>query len=145
MDKRTESRRRRAGEFPPAPEPLAVAVLDSHTHLDITMSEGGGDFFGADPVAGAVAAATAAGVDRLVQVGVDVGSSRWSAELAARTPAVLATVALHPNEAPRLGAGLDEALRDIEALAGEPRVRGIGETGLVKVRTGVVVRAAKDE
>ncbi|HEY9484391.1 MAG TPA: hypothetical protein VIR00_15660, partial [Micromonosporaceae bacterium] len=30
---------RREGEFPPAPEPLAVAVMDSHTHLDIV----GGD------------------------------------------------------------------------------------------------------
>jgi TatD DNase family protein len=48
---------------------------------------------------------------------------------------VLATVALHPNEAPRL-ADLDEALRGIEALAARPRVRGIGETGLDTFRTG---------
>jgi TatD DNase family protein len=144
MDKRTEPRRRRAGDFPPAPDPLAVPVLDSHTHLDITIAEGGGDFFGADPVAGAVAAASASGVDRLVQVGVDVGSSRWSAELAARTPEVLATVALHPNEAPRLGAGLDEALRDIESLAGGPRVGGVGETGLDTFRTGQDGRAAQE-
>ena len=80
-------------------------------------------------------AAAKVGVDRLVQVGVDVASSRWGAELAARHPAVLATVALHPNEAPRL-ADLDEALREIEALAAQPRVRGIGETGLDTFRTG---------
>src|SRR6266511_2102431 len=28
--------------FPPAPQPLRVPVPDSHTHLDITLSEGGG-------------------------------------------------------------------------------------------------------
>ncbi|MBQ1009493.1 AraC family transcriptional regulator, partial [Micromonospora sp. M51] len=43
MSEPRESRRdraaRRAGEFPPAPESLPRAVLDSHTHLDITVSE----------------------------------------------------------------------------------------------------------
>jgi TatD DNase family protein len=87
-------------------------------------------------------------VDRLVQVGVDVESSRWGAALAARHPAVLATVALHPNEAPRLAARsadtLDEALRAVEALAAHPRVRGVGETGLDTFRTGEDGRAAQE-
>jgi TatD DNase family protein len=129
---------RRAGEFPPAPEPLAVPVFDSHTHLDITIEETGGQ-----TVDSLIDAAAKAGVDRLVQVGVDVESSRWGAELAARHEAVLATVALHPNEAPRL-ADLDEALRTIEALAAQPRVRGIGETGLDTFRTGDEGRAAQE-
>ena len=60
-----------------------------------------------------------------------------------RQPAVVATVALHPNEAPRL-ADLDEALREIEALAAEERVRGIGETGLDSFRTGPEGRAAQE-
>ncbi|WP_412737548.1 TatD family hydrolase [Krasilnikovia sp. MM14-A1259] len=143
--------RRRAGEFPPAPEPLAVPVFDSHTHLDITVHEAGvpGGSAGdpaeaADQVEALIDAAAKAGVDRLVQVGVDVASSRWGAQLAARHPAVLATVALHPNEAPVL-ADLDEALRAIEALAAEPRVRGIGETGLDTFRTGADGRAAQEE
>jgi TatD DNase family protein len=135
----TPSRRRaahgREGEPPPPPEALPVPVLDSHTHLDLV---------GTDP-AGQVSAAAAAGVDRLVQVGVDVESSRWSAALAETFPGVLATVALHPNEAPRLGGGLDEALRQIEALATQPRVRAIGETGLDHFRTGDEGRAAQEE
>jgi TatD DNase family protein len=178
----TESRReraaRRAGEFPPAPECLAVPVFDSHTHLDITVHEAGvpggsggervghvaelgpeqngsGELSGAgnggdpgdgrpgDPVEALIAAAAKVGVDRLVQVGVDVGSSRWGAALAARHESVLATVALHPNEAPR-SANLDEALRTIESLAAEPRVRGIGETGLDTFRTGEEGRAAQE-
>jgi TatD DNase family protein len=126
---------RRAGKFPPAPEPLAVPVFDSHTHLDITIEEAGVPGPpGADPVEALIGAAAKVGVDRLVQVGVDVASSQWSADRAARHDAVLATVAVHPNEAPRL-ADLDEALRAIEALAAQPRVRGVGETGLDEYRT----------
>jgi TatD DNase family protein len=113
---------------------LHVPVLDSHTHLDII----GGD------AAESIAAATTVGVDRLVQVGVDVTSSRWGSELADAHDAVLATVALHPNEAPRLGTDLDEALRVIEELAARPRVRGIGETGLDTFRTGEDGRAAQE-
>jgi len=108
-------------------------VLDSHTHLDIV---------GGDP-AEQIAAATAVGVTRLVQVGVDVASSRWSADLAEAHDAVVATVAIHPNDAPRL-ADLDGALREIESLAGRPRVRGIGETGLDRFRTGEEGRAAQE-
>ncbi|TDC35401.1 TatD family hydrolase [Micromonospora sp. KC213] len=160
MSERTESRKqraaRRAGEFPPVPEPLPRPVLDSHTHLDITVSEAGapprppaaeqpGSAGSADdPVAAAIEVAAGVGVDRLVQVGVDVGSSRWSADAADRYPAVLATVALHPNEAPRL-ADLDEALRQIETLAARDRVRGIGETGMDFFRTGDEGRAAQEE
>ncbi|MEW2426415.1 TatD family hydrolase [Micromonospora sp. NPDC047644] len=149
MSEPTESRReraaRRAGEFPPAPEPLPRAVLDSHTHLDITVSEAGvpGGGPADDPVAVAIALATTVGVDRLVQVGVDVASSRWGADTADEYPAVLATVALHPNEAPRLG-DLDEALREIESLAARDRVRGIGETGMDFFRTGDEGRAAQE-
>jgi TatD DNase family protein len=124
---------RRREEPPPAPEPLPVPVPDSHTHLDLV---------GGDPAEG-IAAARAVGVDRLVQVGVDLTSSRWGVELARAEPAVLATVALHPNEAPRL-ADLDEALRSIEELAGRPEVRAVGETGLDHFRTGVDGRAAQE-
>ncbi|SCE72029.1 TatD family hydrolase [Micromonospora chokoriensis] len=150
MSEPTESRReraaRRAGEFPPAPEPLPRAVLDSHTHLDITVSEAGvpGGGPADDPVAVAIELATEVGVDRLVQVGVDVASSQWGADTAERYPAVLATVALHPNEAPRL-TDLDEALRQIESLAARERVRGIGETGMDFFRTGDEGRAAQEE
>ncbi|ROT32047.1 TatD family hydrolase [Micromonospora sp. HM5-17] len=150
MTEQTESRRqraaRRAGEFPPIPEPVPQPVIDSHTHLDLTLAEDGAPPWAdrpGDPVAAAVAVAAEVGVDRLVQVGVDVASSRWGADLARRQPAVVATVALHPNEAPRV-ADLDEALREIEALAAEDRVRGIGETGLDTFRTGEEGRAAQE-
>lgn len=109
-------------------------MLDAHTHLD---------FVGSDPD-GQIVAAAAVGVDRVVQVGVDVDSSRWSVALAERHPSVVAAVALHPNDAPRQ-ADLDEALRQIEALAAHPRVRAVGETGLDYFRTGEEGRGRQEE
>ena len=114
----------RQGEPPPAPEPLRIPVLDSHAHLDL---------MGVD-VDEALAAARSVGIDVVVQVGVDVPSSRWSADVAARYDDVHAAVALHPNEAGR-GAATDEALREIEQLASLPQVKAVGETGLDFFRT----------
>lgn len=115
-----------AKSAPPPPEPLGHPAADSHTHLD--MQDG--------TVADAVAAAARVGVTTLIQVGCDLERSRWSAETAAAHDAVWATVALHPNEAPRLGAGLAAALDEIDALAALPQVVGVGETGLDYYRTG---------
>ena len=114
----------RVGEPPPLPEPLAVPVLDSHAHLDLMDVD----------VDEALAAARSVGIDVVVQVGVDLPSSRWSAEVASRYDDVHAAVALHPNEAGR-GAATDEALREVEQLAALPQVKAVGETGLDFFRT----------
>ncbi|MBY8887689.1 TatD family hydrolase [Streptomyces sp. PTM05] len=129
---------------PPLPEPLAVPVADSHTHLDMQ----------AGTVDEALAKAASVGVTAVVQVGCDLGGSRWAAETAERYENVHAAVALHPNEAPRIVHGdpdgwsrqgarqaggmaaLDAALEQIAALAALPQVRGVGETGLDYFRTG---------
>ncbi|GGK30662.1 AraC family transcriptional regulator [Pilimelia terevasa] len=143
---RRERAARRAGEFPPPPPPLPLPVPDSHTHLDITCAEHAAAPLpgrAADPVRALVDAAAAVGVDRLVQVGVDVASSAWGVRLAETHPEVVATVAVHPNDAPLLP-DLDGALREIEALAAHPRVRGVGETGLDHFRTGGEGRAAQE-
>jgi TatD DNase family protein len=79
----------------------------------------------------------------LVQVGFDVASSRWSADLAARHPSVLAAVAIHPNEAGE-GRATDDALAEIDRLAALPRVRAVGETGLDRFRTGPEGWAAQE-
>ncbi len=118
---------------PDAPDPLPIAVVDNHTHLDIAR-----DGEGAPDVAAAIAAAKAVGVDRLVQIGCDLPGARFTVDMVDRHPAMLGGVALHPNEAPRLAeAGtLDAAYAEIEELAAHPRVRVIGETGLDYYRTG---------
>ncbi|RFU22781.1 TatD family hydrolase [Geodermatophilus marinus] len=143
---RSAARADRRGGPPPSPEPLPAPAVDSHTHLDIVLTgfrpEDGQPPAEAD-VDAEIAAAVAVGVPRLVQVGVDVASSRWSAELAARHPDVLAAVAVHPNAA---GAGEadDAALAEIDRLAALPRVRAVGETGLDRYRTGPEGWAAQE-
>ncbi|WP_138758615.1 TatD family hydrolase [Modestobacter altitudinis] len=134
MSRSASSRANKRGEPPPSPEPLPSPAVDSHTHFDIAV--GGEDRRPTEAeVDEAIAAAVAVNVPRLVQVGVDVASSRWSAELAARHPDVLAAVALHPNEA-GAGAATEGALGEIDRLAVQPRVRAVGETGLDRYRTG---------
>jgi TatD DNase family protein len=144
MSRSTGARANRRGEPPPSPEPLPA--LDSHTHLDIVLGERPagdehGEWASDDDVDAEIAAAVAVNVPRLVQVGVDVPSSRWSAALAARHPNVLAAVAIHPNEA---GAADDDALAEIDRLAAGPRVRAVGETGLDRYRTGPEGWAAQE-
>ncbi|MFE0173713.1 TatD family hydrolase [Streptomyces sp. NPDC059002] len=137
---------------PPLPEPLRVAVADSHTHLDMQ----------AGTVAEGLARAAAVGVTTVVQVGCDVRGSQWAADTAAEHDSVHAAVALHPNEAPRIVHGdpdgwsrqgaraaggdgaLDEALTEIDRLAALPHVRGVGETGLDHFRTGPEGMAAQE-
>nr|WP_211661236.1 TatD family hydrolase [Modestobacter muralis] len=122
---------------------MPAPAVDSHTHFDIAV---GGEDREPTPaeVDEAVEAAVAVGVTRLVQVGVDAASSRWSAELASRRPEVLAAVALHPNEA-GAGAATPEALAEVDRLAALPRVRAVGETGLDRYRTGEDGWAAQEE
>jgi TatD DNase family protein len=147
MSRSASARANRRGEPPPSPEPLPAPALDSHTHLDIVLGErpadGHGNWPSDDEVDAEIAAAVAVNVPRLVQVGVDVASSQWSAALAARHPNVLAAVAVHPNEA-GAGAATDDALAEIDRLAALPRVRAVGETGLDRYRTGEEGWAAQE-
>jgi TatD DNase family protein len=97
------------------------------------------------PVAEALARAAAVGVPRIVQIGCDLPGARWAVATAREHDAIVAGVALHPNEAPRLEAEgrLDDALAEIAELARDPHVRAVGETGLDAFRTGPEGRAAQ--
>jgi len=135
---------RRDGQYPPPPPPLRTPVLDSHCHLDIATTDA---HLSVDQ---ALAASTAAGVPRLVQVGCDLTSARWSVQVAEQHAAIVAAVALHPNEAPRIAqqegmAALEAAYLEIEQLAGHPRVRAVGETGLDFFRTEADGRSVQEE
>ena len=98
-------------DLPAPPDPLPRPVVDTHCHLDATQ-----ELSGLEP-ADALARAAAVGVPRVVQVGCDVAGSRWAIDAAEQFSSVVAAVAIHPNDAARLGPDLDEALREIEALA----------------------------
>ena len=120
---------------PPLPDSLPHPVVDNHCHLDIADGPDGSWL----PTERAVAEAAAVGVTRIVQIGCDLPGVRWAVEVATTHDALVAGVALHPNEAPRLAdqGRLDAALQEIEALAeSSERVRAVGETGLDYFRTG---------
>jgi TatD DNase family protein len=127
---------------PPAPEPLPHPVVDNHCHLEMTLD-------GADELTpgDALAAAAAVGVPRIVQIGCELDSARWSVEVAAEHEGIVAGVALHPNEAPRLAAAgtFEETWAEVARLAEAPQVRAVGETGLDHYRTGEEGRAAQEE
>lgn len=69
-----------------------------------------------------VAAARAAGVERLVHVGTDLASSRAAIALAGTLDGVWATAGVHPHEASH---GID----GIEALLADPWCVAVGECG----------------
>ncbi|MGZ5399981.1 MAG: TatD family hydrolase [Nocardioides sp.] len=126
---------------PPAPEPLPHPVVDNHCHLDIAD----GDW---RSPAEAIEAARAVNVTRIVQIGCDLPGARWAVEAAEMHDGLIAGVALHPNEAPRLAAAgeLEAAYGEIDRLArAHDKVRAVGETGLDHFRTGEDGRAAQEE
>jgi TatD DNase family protein len=92
-------------------------VIDSHTHLDLCEP----------PNSELVAAAEAAGVRRLLTVGIDGASCRAALAAAEDFPQVYAAIGRHPNAAK----GFDDAdLAELRALAAHERCLAIGETGL---------------
>jgi TatD DNase family protein len=105
----------------PADESLpAPGAFDAHTHMDIMGL----------PVDGVLAAARSAGIGRVVNVGCDLSSSRWSVARAGEYPDVYATVAIHPNETSAVDDRRAEVLASLAELASSPKVVAIGETGL---------------
>jgi TatD DNase family protein len=92
-------------------------AVDTHCHLFL---------LGREP-SGVVEAARAAGVDRLICVGVDPETSRKSLELAESIEGVFATAGMHPHDASAFD---KEAGARIEELLHDPRVLAVGECGL---------------
>jgi TatD DNase family protein len=92
-------------------------VIDSHAHLGICEPD----------ASELIAAAEAAGVRRILEVGLGEDSNPGAVELAAANEGVFACVGRHPNGA---GGFDDAAAAAIEELAGRDEVVAIGETGL---------------
>ena len=103
-------------------------MIDSHTHLHLCEP----------PNAELVAAAEAAGVARMLTVGIDGASCRAALAAAEDFPQVYAAVGRHPTAAK----GFDDAdLMELRALAAHERCAAIGETGLDFYRDSVPPRA----
>jgi TatD DNase family protein len=116
-------------ELPDLPDPLPLPVVDSHCHLDSTQAKSG------LPPEEAIRLAAEVGVTRIVQIGCDPEGCRWAVEAAERWTSVVAGVAIHPNDAARMGRNLERGLELVESLAQRSRVRAVGETGLDYFRT----------
>ena len=98
-------------------------MIDSHTHLDLCEPSN----------AELVSAAVAAGVSRMLTVGIDGASCRAALAAAEDFPQVYAAVGRHPTAS----RGFDDAdLAELRALAAHERCLAIGETGLDFYREG---------
>lgn len=98
-----------------------VTAVDSHCHLDMER-------FDADREE-VIARARGAGVSAMVTIGAGgpMESNRAAVELARRNADIYATVGIHPHDARTVDAA---AMDEIGRLAEDPKVVGIGETGL---------------
>jgi TatD DNase family protein len=92
-------------------------VIDSHTHL----------FLCEKPTAELLEAAAAAGVKRMLNVGLDETTNAEVVRVAEAEEAVFASVGRHPNDAGGFDAKAQAALAELGA---NEVVRAIGETGL---------------
>jgi TatD DNase family protein len=108
-------------ELAPAPAPLAVTVVDAHTHLDACGATDPGG------VRAALDRAAAVGVAAVVTVADDMASARWVVQAAGWDDRVFAAVALHPT---RTATMTDDDRAELERLVAAPRVVAVGETGL---------------
>lgn len=126
------SKRARRLEYPPAPDPLPVPVVDNHAHLDFR------DGVVQVSVQDHLDTAEALGVSAAILVGYDVASSEFSVAAAGQDRRAKAAVALHPNDAPQLirEGAYEDALARIAELTEDPQVVAVGETGLDYFRTG---------
>jgi TatD DNase family protein len=95
-----------------------VRLVDSHCHLNADRFDG--------DVGGVLVAARAAGVERILVPGWNERSSRRAVELAGSFD-LDAAVGVHPHDAAKVDAAGWNA---IVALAADPSVLAIGETGL---------------
>ncbi|MCW2529882.1 MAG: TatD DNase family protein [Pseudonocardiales bacterium] len=120
------SKKERDNSQPPLPDPLSRPAFDSHCHLD-AMAQRLGRAPDEEFVAEVMAQARSVGVERVITVGDTIASSRWCVEQANRHPDVYAAVAVHPTE---VNGMTDDDYAELDALARDPRVVAIGETGL---------------
>jgi TatD DNase family protein len=96
-----------------------VRLIDSHCHLNA-------DRFAGDKAA-VIDRARAAGLERILVPGWNVASSERAIELVDRFAWLDIAVGVHPHDAAKVD---DAGWRRIVALAADPRVVAIGETGL---------------
>src|SRR5512132_3370209 len=92
--------------------PVQSGAVDTHCHLFMMDQE----------PAVAVETARAAGVERLICVGVDVPTSERSLELAAELEGVYGSAGVHPHDADGFD---DDVAARVESLLEDPKAVGV--------------------
>ena len=108
-------------------------LIDTHCHLDMSAYEA--DF------EAVLARAVAAGVTRIISVGIDLVSSRRAIGLAEQHQGVYATVGVHPHNVAELG---EESYAELRGLCRHPKVVAYGEIGLDYVKNYAPVALQKE-
>lgn len=94
-------------------------LVDTHCHINFNTFD--------EDREEVIARARSAGIERLLNPGVDLDSSLAAIELADRYAEIYAAVGVHPTEARNWNG---ETLDRLRELAGHPKVVAIGEIGL---------------
>jgi len=94
-------------------------MIDTHAHLN--------DEKFADDIAAVVARAEAAGLERIITIGIDAQTSRENVELARRFPLLRSAVGIQPNHVSEAQPGDWNAILE---LVKDPTCVAVGETGL---------------
>lgn len=97
-------------------------LVDTHSHLDDKQ-------FDTDREE-VISRAFSSGVEKIINIGAGLGSSRRSADLAKRHENVYAAVGLHPHYFMKHEAWNTEHKNELEELAKSEKVVAIGEVGL---------------
>lgn len=108
-------------------------LIDTHCHLDMSAYEA--DF------EAVLERALAAGVTRIISVGIDLASSRLAIALAEKYPGVYATVGVHPHNVAELSAA---DYTQLQTLCRQAKVVAYGEIGLDYVKNYAPVALQKE-
>jgi TatD DNase family protein len=99
--------------------PASMRFFDSHAHLNLREFD--------DDRASVVKRARAAGVTRMVNVGIDLETGRLAREIAREHDGLYASAAVHPNYVAEAG---EPGFAEVSAMLGEGGFVAVGETGL---------------
>jgi TatD DNase family protein len=99
---------------------MTPTIIDSHCHLDFPVLAKDRD--------GVIARARAAGVARMINIGTTLRDFPTVRATAESLPDVFCSFGIHPNHAAEEGETV--TTEEIVAKASDPKVVGIGETGL---------------
>lgn len=99
--------------------PLVLYMIDTHCHLNFQAF--------AQDYDQVIKNALDAGINKIINVGTKLDSSKKAIEMAEKYDNLFATAGLHPHHADKLEEGWEKKL---EEIAKHPKVVAIGETGI---------------